>query len=167
MKKFYLLIVGGFTFLYSFAQNAIDPNSSGNFDAGNSFASNGWTVVNSSANKWVVGTGASATPPSSPNTAYISIDGNPANYSYDNTSSHISHFYQVVTLPANAINISLSFQLKGNFENDASGNLVDGLEIYTNDVTAIPVADALPSGVNAIQQFFQVSNNIEYVGQSR
>jgi len=53
MKKFYLLLFSSFSFLCgSFAQTLIDPVTGGGFDAGNTFALNGWTVVNSSVNKW-------------------------------------------------------------------------------------------------------------------
>ena len=56
MKKFYLLLCLSFCFVCSsFAQTLIDPNTGGGFDVGNTFLANGWTVVNSSANQWVVG----------------------------------------------------------------------------------------------------------------
>ena len=163
MKKFYLSFIGGFCFLYgSFAQIVINPITGGNFDAGNTFAANGWNVVNSSANKWVVGSATSFSPP---NSAYISIDGNRNNYSYDNTTAHISHFYQKVTLPANAFNVTISFQLKGNLQNDASGNLADGLEVYADPSLTVPNADALPGG-SAIMVYPQLASNETYVNQT-
>ena len=166
MKKFYLLLFSLSWLLInnSFAQTAIDPNAGGSFDDGNSFAANGWTVVNSSANKWVVG---SQTFKSAPNSAYISADGNVNNYSYDNSTIHISHFYKKVTLPANAINVSLSFQLLGNVEFDW-GNFqeLDGLEIYADPSLTVPVADARPGG-SAIQEFMQFNQNSTYIGQTQ
>ncbi|MGH2566395.1 MAG: hypothetical protein ACRDE5_17890, partial [Ginsengibacter sp.] len=132
MKKFYLLLIGCSFFLgNSFAQTAINPITGGGFDAGNTFSANGWTVVNSSANQWVVGTAASATPPSPPNTAYISTDGNASNYSYDNTTAHVSHFYQQVTLPPTAFNVALTFYLSGYLQSAGFGNVIDGLIVYT------------------------------------
>lgn len=72
MKKFYLLLLSSLCFLCgSFAQILIDPLTGGGFDVGNTFAANGWTVVNSSANQWVV---ESTTFYSAPNSAYISSD---------------------------------------------------------------------------------------------
>ena len=107
MKKFYFLLLSCLYFFQgSFAQTLIDPVTGGGFDAGNTFPLNGWTVVNSSANKWVVG---STTFNSAPNSAYISSDGNVSNYSYDNTTAHISHFYQQVTIPVRAINVFYHF----------------------------------------------------------
>ena len=144
MKKFYFLLLSCLCFLYgSFAQTLIDPVTGGGFDAGNTFPLNGWIVVNSSANKWVVGPSADVNPPSPPNTAYISADGNVANYSYDNTSAHISHFYQQVTIPPGAINVFLSYMLKGNVEYDGGGNETDGLEVYVDESLTAPVADAI------------------------
>jgi len=163
MNKLYLLIGCLCGFLQpAWAQTLINPITGGGFDAGNTFALNGWTVVNSSANKWVVGT---TTFNSAPNSAYVSVDGNPANYSYDNTTAHISHFYQQVTIPINATNVNLSFVLLGNIETDVNFNLLDGLEIFTDASLTVPVADALPGG-SAVQQFFQFNPNATYVYQT-
>ena len=168
MKKFYLLLFGSFCFLCgSFAQSPINPVTGGNFDLGNTFASNGWTVVNSSANKWVVG---STTYRSDPNSAYISMTStsspglNDYDYDYDNTTPHISHFYQQVTIPATAVNVVLSFYLKGDMEK-INNSLVDGFEIYTDASLTVPVADALPGGT-AVRQFFQLGPNPNYVHQT-
>ena len=103
----------------------------------------------------------SATFYSPPNSAYISIDGNPSNYSYDNSTPHISHFYKQVTLPANAFNISLSFFLQGNIEIDGDLNVIDGLTVYT-DITA-PVADALSP--TAVVRFPQFNSQPTYIQQ--
>jgi hypothetical protein len=162
MKKFYLIIWCSFFFSsVSLAQTIINPVQGGDFDSGNSFAANGWTVVNSSANKWVVG---SATSSSEPNSAYISIDGDPGHYSYDNTTSHISHFYQQITLPPNAFNIVISFQLKGNLQSDEN-NVIDGLIVYADTLLTVPVADALP-GSSARMVLSQFAPNEIYVGQN-
>ncbi len=112
MKKLYSLLIFTLIFIYGgIAQTVISPVTGGNFDLGNTFAANGWTVVNSSANQWVVGTKTSY---SAPNSAYISASGSVDDYSYDNTTLHISHFYQKITLPAEAFNIKLTFEMKGN-----------------------------------------------------
>ena len=159
MRKFYLLSLVSILCLccHSYAQMAIDPILGG-FDAGNTFAVNGWTAVNSSANKWVVG---STTFNSPPNSAYISIDGNAANYSYDNTTAHISHFYKQVTLPPEAFNIAITFFLKGDVQN-AGFSVIDGLTVFT-DITA-PVADALP-GSGAVVRFPQFNSQLNYTQQ--
>ncbi|MDP4285210.1 MAG: hypothetical protein Q8891_12355 [Bacteroidota bacterium] len=168
MKKCYLLLLCSFCFICGgYAQTAIDPNGVGGFDAGNTFASNGWTVVNSSANKWVVGTTTNNSPP---NSAYISRDSiaatpgaNDYDYDYDNTTTHISHFYRQVTLPPEAFNISLSFYLQGNVQSDNELNVIDGLNVYT-DETTIPVADALP-GPSAVIRFPQFNSQLVYSQQ--
>ncbi len=163
MKKFYFLLVSSLCFLCSsFAQTIINPVTGGGFDAGNTFAANGWVVVNSSVNKWVVGATTYDSPPYS---AYISSDGNPANWSYNNANAHISHFYQQVDVPANAINVFLTYSLKGNFQNDINGDLADGLQVYTDESLTPPVADALPGGA-AVLQIFQFNNNISYLPQT-
>ncbi|HVX00536.1 MAG TPA: hypothetical protein VHA52_08905, partial [Candidatus Babeliaceae bacterium] len=166
MKKLYSLLLCFGLLQYSIAQTLINPVTGGGFDAGNTFAANGWSVVNSSGNEWVVGTAADPAPPSPPNTAYISIDGNPANYSYDNTTTHISHFYQKVTIPANAYNVVLSFQLKGNNEFDWDNFILhDGLWISADPTLTVPTADALPGG-GAYVQWFQFDPNVTYIGQT-
>ena len=144
MKKFYSLLFFALFFITDdFAQTAISPVAGGNFDMGNTLAENGWTAVNSSANQWVVGT---KTRYSAPNSAYISVSGTVDDYSYDNTTAHISHFYQKITLPAEAFNIKLTFELNGNYQFDANGFLQDGFEIFADPSLVAPVADQLPGG---------------------
>lgn len=162
MKKLYLLLffslllIGG-----GFAQTAISPVAGGNFDMGNTFAANGWTVVNSSANKWVVGTETRNSPP---NSAYISATGNLDDYSYDNNSPHISHFYQKVTLPAEAFYVNLNFELKGTYQFDANGFLRDGFEIFADPSLTIPVPDQLPGGSAGIV-YFPFGSTTNYANQ--
>lgn len=159
MNKFYIIIWCS-SFLFStcsYGQTAISPFIGGAFDDGNTFAANGWTVVNSPGkNKWVIG---STTYFSAPNSAYISDDGNPANYSYDSATAHISHFYQLVTIPANAFNVLLSFQFKGHNEFDIENlTLHDGLNIYADPTLTVPVADALPNSDHMVYTQFDGSN---------
>ncbi|MGN6531070.1 MAG: PKD domain-containing protein, partial [Ginsengibacter sp.] len=164
MKKIYLFLLGTVFFCCeSFAQTYTVPIQGPGFDNGNTFAANGWTVVNSpGGNDWVVGT---TTFHSAPNSAYISIDGNANKYSYDNTKAHISHFYQKITIPANAMNISFSFQLLGNNELDGNLNMHDGLQVFADTSLTPPVADVMPGG-KAEQVFFQFSPNGSYTGQT-
>ncbi len=164
MKKIYLFLFGNFFFLCTgFAQTYTVPIQGPGFDNGSTFAANGWTVVNSAGgNDWVVG---SAAFHSAPNSAYISTDGNPKNYSYDNTKAHISHFYQKISIPANAMNISFSFQLLGNNQLDNNLTMQDGLQIFADTSLTPPVADVMPGG-SAQQVFFQFSQNTSYTGQT-
>ena len=162
MKKFYLLFLCCSLIRGISAQTIIDPVGSGGFDQGNTFAANGWSVVNSSANKWVVGSTTFYNPP---NSAYISADGDPAHYSYDNTTAHISHIYIKVTIPANAISVIIQFRLKGNVEYDSNGQMTDGLAVYADTSLTSPLADALPGG-KAEQIWFQFSNNSDYTSES-
>ena len=162
MKKFYVIIWCSFFFSSVSLAQTTNPVQGGDFDSGNTFTANGWTVVNSSANKWVVG---SATSSSEPNSAYISIDGDPVHYSYNNTTPHISHFYQQIMLPSNAFNIVISFQLKGNLQNDEDLNVIDGLIVYADTSLTLPIPDALP-GSNARMILPQLAPNGIYVGQN-
>ena len=164
MKKFYSTLLCSLCFFCgSFAQTLIDPIQGGGFDLGNTFALNGWTVVNSTANKWVVG---STTFNSPPNSAYISSDGSVANYNYNDATAHISHFYQKVTFPANATNIVLSFQLKGNVEWDYDNFIEqDGLQVYADPSLVPPVADVLPD-IGALQ-IYQFNPSVTYTGQTQ
>jgi hypothetical protein len=165
MNRFYIIIwcSSFFCSFGSYGQSDISPFVGGAFDDGNTFAANGWTVVNSPGkNKWVIG---SETYFSAPNSAYISVDGNPANYSYDSATAHISHFYQLVTIPANAFNVVLSFQLKGHNEFDVENlTLHDGLNIYADPTLTVPVADALPNSDYMVYPQFAASET--YVNQT-
>jgi Secretion system C-terminal sorting domain len=159
MKKFYSLFLSCSLICGISAQTIIDPVGSGGFDQGNTFAANGWSVANSSANKWVVG---STTYFNAPNSAYISADGDPANYSYDSTTAHISHLYIKVNIPANAVSVIIQFRLKGNVEYDSNGDMTDGMILYVDPSLTVPVADALPGG-SAIPFWYQTSYNTNYV----
>ena len=162
MKKVYLLCCLCCFLLGGFAQTIIEPDNGGGFDLGNTFAANGWIAVNSSANKWVVGT---ATAYSAPNSAYISSDGDVNNYSYDNSTAHISHFYRQVTIPPNANNVLLNFWRQGNVEIDENFLVSDGLEVYVDSTRTVPIADQLPGG-EAVLVWPQYTDNPLYSFQS-
>ncbi len=99
----------------------IDPAGDGGFELGTTFAANGWTVVNSSTNNWVVGT---ATIGGGARSAYISNNGT-AN-SYTTTTSQTVHLVKSITVPAGVTNINLSFLLKSRGE----GSNWDQLLVY-------------------------------------
>jgi hypothetical protein len=115
-----------------YATTLINPTGAGGFELGSTFAANGWTVVNDTANTWQVG--AASTPYAGSNAAFISNDGGTTN-AYTNTSYATSHFYRDVTVPSGEVSITLSFYWKGNGESGW-----DRLLIYTAPTTVTPVA---------------------------
>ncbi len=97
-----------------------------------------WTLVNGSqTNKWYVGT---ATAHGGTKSIYIS--NNSSANAYTITSASIVHFYKNITLPANATNITVKFDWKGNGESN-----YDYLNVYLVPTTTTPVAGtALTTG---------------------
>ncbi len=135
------LIVQAMMIGQGISQVIIDPSAGGGFEAGNSFALNGWTVVNDVTNKWEIGTAAVN---SGTNAVYISNDGGITNV-YDNTVAQVAHFYSDVSIPAGATNIVLSFYYKGDGEISA-----DQLSVSTASTSVSPVAGSLPAGALVI-----------------
>lgn len=91
----------------------INPATVGGFEAGTTFAANGWTAVgstNTGRNQWVCSTGATAGF-SGTQCAYISNNtaGLPPPHSYTFTANHVAHFYRNFTVPAGETTITLNF----------------------------------------------------------
>ncbi|MBK7525353.1 MAG: hypothetical protein IPI53_14705 [Saprospiraceae bacterium] len=114
----------------------IDPDKDGGFENGATFASNGWTAVNSFLNTWNMGNLAS--PTSGQRAAYISFYNN-ANYGYYTGFDQTVHIYKDVIFHPDADNIELSFKWKGVGE---SGH--DRLLVYTAPVSVTP-SNGVPS----------------------
>ncbi|MFY7811516.1 MAG: hypothetical protein ACOVQ2_07285, partial [Flavobacterium sp.] len=104
MRKNYLWILMLFCIVNFSAQTTlISPTGDGGFENGTTFASNGWTVTNSSANPWVLAplTNGLITG----NAAFISNNGTTP--SYDVAGSCSNYFWRDVTIPAGETKIKL------------------------------------------------------------
>ena len=86
MRKIYLSLLILVFVIPATAQQTIliDPLGDGGFENGNSFAANGWTVVNGATNQWFVGN--LSTPSAGNNAAYISNNATGSTYNYTITS---------------------------------------------------------------------------------
>ena len=91
-----------------FAQTVHIPTAQGGFENAGGFTGNGWTVVNSTINTWVIGS--TAGPASGVNSAYISNNG--SSFLYTPGTSQTSHFYRDITVPAGQTLVNLSFKFK-------------------------------------------------------
>lgn len=116
---------------------ALDPAGAGGFEAGTTFAANGWNVVTGpGVNNWVCG--------SVPGTfagarcAYVSNNG--SNWAYTNNSISRVHLYRDITIPAGATNIIFSMYRKNNGETSW-----DQVLAYYGPNTSTP-ANSQPSG---------------------
>ncbi len=143
LPRFFRLITAVFLFMAGtlvqlYGQTVlINPTGAGGFELGNTFPSNGWTVVNGSyQNYWVIGT---ATKYAGTNSAFISNNGTRNEYSLNRTST--VHFYRDITVPAGEEEIVLSFYLNGTVEN-FMGTIYDRLLVYIAPTSVTPVAGA-------------------------
>jgi hypothetical protein len=116
-----------------FAQTNHLTSLDGGFENSASFSGNGWTVVNSSVNTWVIGSNAGAA--SGTNSAYLSNNG--GSFVYSNNISQTSHFYKDFTIPATESMISLSFKIKCIGE-----PFFDRLLVYTAPTTLTPIINS-------------------------
>ncbi|MEX0812306.1 MAG: T9SS type A sorting domain-containing protein [Chitinophagales bacterium] len=98
--------------------------------------SHSWTFVNGTqSNQWLVG---SATSNGGTNSAYIS--NNASSNTYTITSGSIVHFYKDFTFPADASDIQVEFDWKGNGESN-----YDYMRVYLVDTTTNPAAGSMLS----------------------
>ncbi|WP_286913575.1 T9SS type A sorting domain-containing protein [Flavobacterium sp. UBA4197] len=118
----------------------INPNVEGGFEDGTTFASNGWTQVDDTNNRWVLGTvpgwfsGARG--------AYVSNDSG-VTWGYSTTTTSRSHFYRDVAFPAGVAAVDLAFDWRAN----GSDNDWDNLLVYIMD-TSITPSTAGPATTN-------------------
>ena len=137
---FFLMILLSTTFALS-AQTVHIPTAQGGFENAGGFTGNGWTVVNSTVNNWVIGS--TAGPASGVNSAYISNNG--SSFLYTPGSSQTAHFYRDITVPAGQTLISLSFKFKCVGE-----AFFDRLLVYTAPTTVNPVANVPASSSSTL-----------------
>ncbi|HTO14307.1 MAG TPA: gliding motility-associated C-terminal domain-containing protein [Edaphocola sp.] len=138
---FSLVILFGFS---SYGQTLlIDPNNDGGFELGNSFAANGWTIVNSSnnnGNNWYLtnsplNIGFYSFAPTGNRTAYISQSPN-GPWTYNIYQYTASHFYKEISFPAGQKDIQLKFKWNAFGE----GPIYDVLYVYTCPNSLTPIA---------------------------
>lgn len=120
----------------------VNPHTDGGFEMGNTFAANGWTVVNntSGGNNWFLTTntlnaGPYSFAPTDSRVAYISQSANGANWSYDIGTYSTTHIYKTVTFPPGQDVIKLKFRWNAQGE----GPRFDVLYVYTCPTTLTPV----------------------------
>jgi len=120
----------------SFSQTLlIDPAGGGGFNIGNTFASNGWTIANSTAvNQLVVGSSTTLgmTAPFAGNKAYVSNDLGLTN-SYTVGVIAVNYFYRDVTIPAGQPFLNYSFTWVCNGE-----SIWDMIQLFVAPTTVVP-----------------------------
>jgi len=119
----------------------VNPHTDGGFEMGNTFAANGWTVVNntSGGNNWFLTTntltsGANSFAPTDSRVAYISQSSNGSSWSYDINNYSTTHIYKNVTFPAGQEIIKLKFRWNAQGE----GPRYDVLYVFTCPTTLTP-----------------------------
>jgi hypothetical protein len=128
----------------------ISPTGDGGFENGSTFAANGWTVVNSSTDSWVL----DAVPAASNGARCAYISSTPsttATWTYSQFSV-VQHMYYDVTIPANQSVVTLSFKWKAGGEGSGTSDY-DNLKVFWSTVTNIGV----PVANTAISSTYQVS----------
>ncbi|WP_158605970.1 gliding motility-associated C-terminal domain-containing protein [Taibaiella sp. KBW10] len=134
----------------SFAQTVIiNPNTDGGFEMGNTFAANGWTLVNNAANagnNWFLGTTTLSNAGSSfastgSRLAYISQSNNGSSWSYNINEYSTTHFYKDVAFPAGQTIIKLKFRWNAKGEGN-NNQAYDVLYVYVAPTTLTPVTNS-------------------------
>jgi len=134
----------------------VNPHTDGGFEMGNTFAANGWTVVNATGkNNWFLSTntltsGAYSFAATDSRVAYISQSTNGANWSYNISDHSTTHIYKTVNFPAGQDIIKLRFRWNAYGE----GPIYDVLYVYSCPTTLTPV----------IGQPYATSNNAVWTG---
>lgn len=120
----------------------VNPHTDGGFEMGNTFAANGWTLLNnaSGGNNWFLSTstlttGVHSFAPTDSRVAYISQSANGASWTYDITDYSTTHIYKNVTFPAGQEIIKLKFRWNAQGE----GPRYDVLYVFTCPTTLTPV----------------------------
>lgn len=107
----------------------IDPATAGGFEQGTTLSLNGWTEVNGTqTNKWMVGT---ATKYAGSNSAYVSNNNSLNQFSSNNNTGSTSHFYRDIVVPPNQTNITLSFYVKSNIEQNLDWGSLNFFDLIT------------------------------------
>lgn len=96
----------------------VDGTGDGSFEGGtgcaaNTYAVNGWTIVNDNqTNRWAVNTGAGATHGSRAIYITNNCGANPPPHQYTTSSAtSVVHFYRDITVPAGEPYLTISFSL--------------------------------------------------------
>ena len=114
----------------------LDPNGNGGFENGNTFASNGWTAVNSTTDSWI--TGSAPLTSAGAGCAYVSsTPSSTQTWTYSQTSV-IQHLYYDVTIPVGEPVVTMSFKWKANGEGSGATDW-DNLKVFWGTTAAIGV----------------------------
>ena len=141
----------------AFAQTIIiNPATDGGFELGNTFAANGWTIVNNANNQfnnWYLsnGTLVNGTRSFAPNgnrAAFISQSPNTQVWSYDLNNYSTTHFYKDVTFPAGQDQIQLKFRWNAQGEGN-SNQAYDVLYVYMCPTSITPLPNS-PFGTSSV-----------------
>lgn len=139
MKKITFGILLFSSFLGFSQVTLINPNGDGGFEAGATFAENGWTAIGPPTNmnrRWYCGTGQDGY-----TGARCAFIGNNATTVGTATGGKKVHLYKSITIPAGATNIVLSFKYKQAVSDYAGTTYYDYITVATG--TDIPVTGNL------------------------
>lgn len=134
----------------------INPATDGGFELGNTFAANGWMVVNNANNQfnnWYLSNGALVNgsrsfTPNGTRAAFISQSPNTQAWSYDINNYSTTHFYKDVTLPVGQDVIKLKFRWNAQGEGN-SNQAYDVLYVYMCPTTVTPLPNS-PFGTSSV-----------------
>lgn len=142
LKISLLLIFALFAQSVSAQTLIVNPHTDGGFEMGNTFAANGWTLLNntSGGNNWFLSTNTLTTggysfAPTDSRVAYISQSANGASWTYDISNYSTTHIYKTVTFPPGQEIIKLKFRWNAQGE----GPRYDVLYVFTCPTTLTPV----------------------------
>lgn len=123
------------------AQTQHIPVTQGGFEAGDTFAANGWSSDSGSAtNKWVVGPLTNG--PGTGNSAFISNStAAPYDATYTTSSASVVYFWRDITIPAGESKIKLDFDWIANGE-----STWDLIQILVAPTTVTPVPSTSSTG---------------------
>ncbi|MFN8153073.1 MAG: hypothetical protein U0Y08_02145 [Bacteroidia bacterium] len=136
----------------------ISPAGDGGFETGNTFAANGWTVVNSlplQTNQWFLGTTVAGF--SGTRCAFVGTAA--TNNNYNANAASVVHIYRDIAIPAGQSAIKLKFRWKSRGRANE-----DIMNIYLTPVSYIPAAGITPPVANMIGGDYR--NNTSWVDDS-
>lgn len=124
----------------------------------NSFATNGWSLVNNGTNDWEIGTD---NPISGTFSGYISNDGGTTN-AYNLTVSQVSHMYVDIVIPFSATDLKVKFDWKCAGESGSDRNEFDLGILWMTDTSFTPSSGTVPTESGSIRRI----GRIRYVGNA-
>lgn len=136
----------------------ISPTGDGGFENGTTFASNGWTVVNSlplQINQWFLGT----TVAGFTGTRCAFVGTASTNNNYNANAASVVHIYRDVVIPAGQSSVKLKFRWKSRGRANE-----DIMNIYLAPTSYTPTAGTIPPAANLIGEDYR--NNTTWINDS-